>query len=89
MSFDSEIAGTTYTVFYCAAVCSFCSLRWMCPGHNFTQCLCLPGHCADSSGICSLSTKEAGPSQAAFARFIEVWPATCEGLDYQCNAVHV
>lgn len=26
--------------------------------HNFTQCLCLPGQCADSSGICSLSTKE-------------------------------
>lgn len=30
-----------------------------CPGHNFSQCLCLPGHCADSSGICSLSTEQA------------------------------
>eukprot|EP00434_Breviolum_minutum_P023991 symbB.v1.2.021173.t1/scaffold1779.1/size154953/1 len=26
--------------------------------HNFSQCLCLPGHCADSSGICSLSTEQ-------------------------------
>ena len=31
----------------------------LCTGHNFSQCLCLPGHCADSSGICSLSTEQA------------------------------
>ncbi|CAK9112653.1 unnamed protein product [Durusdinium trenchii] len=40
----------------CALTCGYSNGPAYC--HNFSRCLCLPGHCASSDGICSLETKQ-------------------------------